>query len=232
MASPTWQYDELSQCGVDYSKPAQVAAYDADHEKFRDYRRDADAILDRLAVGPQHTVVDMGCGTGAFSIFAASRCRHVFAVDVSQAMLDRAREKAGELFNITFHRGGFLTYQHNAEPVDFVVSTAVLHHLPDFWKQIALRRVLALLKPGGRFFLFDIVFPASPADLGSDIDQWIAGLGAQVSPAFAREAEIHVRDEHSTYDWIMTGLLERAGFVVESTTDATRFGKVYVCRRP
>lgn len=232
MKLPTWYYDEFSHCGVDFGDPAQVASYDADHERFRDYRREAEAVFATLSIRPEHTIIDMGCGTGAFAIHAASRCKHVFAVDVSQAMLDRAKEKAGAIENISFCRGGFLTYEHHAEPVDFVLSTAVLHHLPDFWKQIALRRTLKLLKPGGRLHLFDIVFPSSPADLTSGITAWIGGMADRVGPDFAQEAEVHLREEHSTYDWIMLGLLERAGFTVETSTELDGFGRTYVCRRP
>ena len=42
------------------------------------------------------TVIDMGCGTGAFAIHAAPYYRRIHAVDVSQAMLCRARRKARE----------------------------------------------------------------------------------------------------------------------------------------
>ena len=232
MTLPAWHYDEFAHCGVDFSNPEQVASYDAHHERFRDYRREANAVLDRVSIGPQHTVIDMGCGTGAFAIHAAPRCGHVFAVDVSQAMLDRAQQKAQGLANVTFHRGGFLTYEHNSEPADLVVSTAVLHHLPDFWKQIALRRTLSLLKPGGLFFLFDVVFPSAPPDLGSAIDGWIETFATRIGPDFARESESHIRDEHSTYDWIMQGLLERAGFLIENSTESDGFCRTYVCRRP
>ena len=52
---------------------------------------------------------------------------------------------------------GLLSYEHDGEPADVVISNAVLHHLPDFWKLVALRNINSFLKPGGKFFLFDVV---------------------------------------------------------------------------
>jgi putative AdoMet-dependent methyltransferase len=51
--------------------------------------------------------------------------------------------------NIEFVHAGFLTYAHRDEAADAVVSRMALHHLPDFWKVVALDRVRALLKKGG-----------------------------------------------------------------------------------
>jgi ubiquinone/menaquinone biosynthesis C-methylase UbiE len=81
----------------------------------------------------------------------------------------RKSEEAG-LENIVFCHGGFLTYEHEAAPVDAIVSAIALHHLPDFWKLIGLKRVARMLRRDGRFFLFDIVFPSAAENLESQID--------------------------------------------------------------
>jgi ubiquinone/menaquinone biosynthesis C-methylase UbiE len=151
--NPAWFYNEIQHSGVDYSDPAQVAVYDQRHEKFRDYEKVTTAVIQRLALGPEHTVIDMGAGTGAFALHIARRCQWVYAVDVSRAMLDYARQKAERagLKNVSFCHGGFLSYEHTCEPADAIVSAAALHHLPDFWKQVGLRRLTAMLKPGVSF---------------------------------------------------------------------------------
>ena len=69
------------------------------------------------------------------------------------------------LSNVLYCHGGFLTYNHDAEPAEAMVSIAALHYLLDFWKLVALRRAAAMLKVGWRFFLLDIVFPSEAADL-------------------------------------------------------------------
>ncbi len=44
-----------------------------------------------------------------------------------------------------FQQSGFLTYEHLAEPIYFVVIKAALDHLPDFWKLVALVGITAML---------------------------------------------------------------------------------------
>jgi putative AdoMet-dependent methyltransferase len=228
-----WFYDEMRHSGVDYNDLAQVQAYDEKHQKFRDYEKASQAIVDRLGLGPGDTVIDMGAGTGAFALCAARTCKTVYAVDVSPTMVDYARQKAEQagLKNIVFCHGGFLTYEHAAEPADALVSVAVLHHLPDFWKLIGLKRASEMLKPGGRLYLFDVVFPSDIAGYEARFDDWISSFARDVDPDFAVEAETHIRDEHSTYDWIMEGLLERAGFCIDSAGYVDGFGATYVCTK-
>jgi putative AdoMet-dependent methyltransferase len=154
-------------------------------------------------------------------------------VDVSQAMVDYARQKAEQagLKNVVFCHGGFLTYEHAGEPADALVSIAVLHHLPDFWKLVGLSRASEMLKPGGRLYLFDVVFPSDITGYEARFDDWIDSFSRDVDPDFAVEVETHIRDEHSTYAWIMEGLLERAGFRIDSAEYADGFGATYICTK-
>jgi len=216
--TPKWTYDEMKQTGVDYSSVEQVQHYDDMHQRFRDYEKNSNAIIKLLNLDSNSTVIDMGAGTGAFALHAAKHCRKVYAVDVSSAMLEHCRKK-GEgmgLSNVLYCHGGFLTYEHEAEPADAMVSIAALHHLPDFWKLVALRRAAGMLKAGGRFFLFDIVFPSATKDLEDRLDAWVRSIAERSGHELAAEAKIHIREEYSTYDWVMEGLLERAGFKIET----------------
>ncbi len=230
---PAWQYDELKQCGVDYADQAVAQAYDASHGSFRNYEQEAQDIIARLGVGADATVLDMGCGTGAFAIHAARHYRKVYAVDVSQAMLQCAGAKASRagLRNIEFRRGGFLTYEHDGAPLDAAGSVAVLHHLPDFWKLVGLQRLASILKPGGRFFLFDVVFSFDPAHYAACFQQFVESMGARMGPGGRAESETHLRDEHSTCSWIMEGLLERAGFAIDSADYQQGFLATYLCHK-
>jgi putative AdoMet-dependent methyltransferase len=233
MATPKWFYNEMKHSGVDYTDTAQVQAYDARHQRFRDYQKAATVIIEKLDLGPEHAVIDMGSGTGAFALYAAPKCKHIYAVDVSQPMLDYSRQKAQGLGlqNITFCHGGFLTYEHQAEPAGAMVSVAVLHHLPDFWKLVGLRRAAEMLKPGGKLFLFDVVFPSEMNGYEDRFDEWIQSMAEKVGAEFAAEAETHIRDEHSTFDWIMEGLLNRAGFRIDQAEYMDGFGATYLCSK-
>ena len=230
---PEWQYDEMKHCGVDYSDLAQVEVYDKRHQRFRDYQQETHAIIDRLALGANDTVIDLGCGTGAFTLCAAKSCKKIYAVDVSKAMLDYCRQKAqkAKLDNIEFCQGGFLTYEHSGEPVEAIVSVAALHHLPDFWKMIALRRLAAMLKPKGKLYLFDVVFSFDIADYQACLDEWVKSTAEKVGPEFAEGAETHVRDEYSTFDWLMESLLEKAGFEIEKNDYKHDLLTTYLCTK-
>ncbi|KAF0093144.1 MAG: methylase [Puniceicoccaceae bacterium 5H] len=212
----SWCYDEFKQIGKDYGSAEEVDVYDSSHADFRDIRAEAESVLDRLELQPEDVVIDFGAGTGTFAIAAANRCAEVYAIDVSRTMLDHAREKAVEAgaANITFVHRGFLTYEHAGPPAAAIATTFALHHLPDFWKGIALQRLHAMLKPGGKLYLHDVVLPEQrPLEQIASFVQEQAAAGGD----FLRDdAEGHFRDEFSTYDWIMEGLLERAGFRVEA----------------
>ena len=227
-----WLYDEFRHSGVDYANPEQVAVYDERHQRFRDYKKFAEDVMTWLELGPEANVVDLGAGTGAFSLHAAAYFKTVYVVDVSEAMLEYTRQKAEQagLSNIVFCKGGFLTYQHKDAPVDAVVSTAVLHHLPDMWKWVGLLNVVKMLKPGGKFYLFDVVFPFME-DYTAYFNGWVNDFFENVGPEFAMEVETHIRDEFSTFDWVMEGLLRRAGFQIDRAEYDNQSGATYLCTK-
>ncbi|HAK60231.1 MAG TPA: SAM-dependent methyltransferase [Nitrospiraceae bacterium] len=227
----TWLYNEFNQVGKDYSMPDEVAQYDARHADFRDVEQESIAVLDALGLGKNDVVIDFGSGTGTFAVQAALRCATVHAVDVSQAMLDNAKDKAEQagVSNIAFHLGGFLTYEHDGPAVDCVVTTFAFHHLPDFWKGIALHRMNHMLKPGGRLFMHDAIIEENQAI--ENIAALIEKLASAGGNFLQEDAEAHFREEFSTYDWIMDGLLSRAGFVVESKNIQDGVLGTYYCRK-
>lgn len=229
-----WRYDEFRHCGVDYSMADQAKVYDERHGKFRDFKKEFDGMMASLELRDpgQRTVIDLGCGTGTFSVLAAEAFKAVYAVDVSEAMLEQAKIKAdGRFTNLFFVHGGFLTYAHAADPVDLVITKAALHHLPDFWKQVALQRINRMLKPGGLLYLHDVVFQFEPGEYAARIDAWIEKLAEVAGDKLRRDVEAHIRNEYSTFDWILRGLLERAGFVVEKGRSDDGFMSEYVCRK-
>jgi len=230
---PTWRYDEMKHSGVDYSDVQVARNYDVRHTQFRDFKRETEQIVAMLGLDNSATVIDMGCGTGAFALHAARRYRRIHAVDVSQPMLDLAREKAKEaqLANIEFHRGGFLTYEHRADPAAAIVSTVALHHLPDFWKQVGLYRLAQMLRPGGRFYLFDVVFSFEIERYEAAIEAFIGTMSRSMGPAGQAEPKMHVLDEYSTYHWIMEGLLHRAGFQIDTANYINEFFAGYLCTK-
>jgi tRNA G46 methylase TrmB len=113
--------NELDHAGSEHLDPSYVARYDT-KQKY-DPAPDVAALRGRGLDG-RSTIIDMGCGTGVFTLAIAPHCRRVIAVDVSQPMLDRlsAATKDREIDNVEFVRTGFLTYEHQGDPVDYAFT--------------------------------------------------------------------------------------------------------------
>ena len=215
MSTPGWFPDELPHAGPEHLDPAYVPGYD--RKANTDPAEDI-ALLRTLGLSERHTVVDLGAGTGTFVLAVAAHCARVIAVDVSSPMLARLDAKAAALgiANVECVRAGFLSYEHAGESADVVYSRNALHHLPDFWKVIALQRIADMLKPGGIFRLHDLVYAFDPGDAGRVLEAWFDGAATDPADGWTRpELETHVRDEHSTFSWLLEPMIERAGFTIQ-----------------
>lgn len=231
--TPAWFYNEFQQIGTDFEDPSVVAAYDRNQ---RSSTVEAEqALVEQLGITAGDTVIDLGCGTGTFAIQAALTGATVHAVDVSQTMLAYAKQKAtaaGMTDRIQFHHQGFLTYEHTAAPADFVVTQAALHHLPDFWKMIALLKIAAMLREDGVFYLWDTVFSFPAAQFPTHIDAWIERAAKPVGEGWtSADFETHIRDEYTTFAWIMQRMLEDAGLRIETVEQSTDVTIGYTCRK-
>ena len=154
-----WLHNEFKPMGKDYASHEEVAVYDESHAKFRDARQESNDLLDTLSVKEGQSLIDFGSGTGVLAIEAARRGLKVVAIDISSAMNSYAKSKAIEMGvdSIKFVESGFLSYQHVSQPVDFVTTSFALHHLPDYWKAIALRNIYSMLNDKGRLYIQDVV---------------------------------------------------------------------------
>ena len=214
---------ERSLAGPEHLDPAYVATYD------RKAGFDPTPDVERLGLDAGDVVVDLGAGTGTFALAAASRCRRVVAVDVSPAMVAALRARAAA--NVEVVEAGFLSYEHWGDPPTVVYSRNALHHLPDLWKAVALARIAALLAPGGRFQLRDLVFSSGPAEAENAIASWTrTGVSDPAVGWTPEELETHVREEFSTYTWLIEPMLERAGFEIVAAEYVAGAYANYVCR--
>jgi len=223
----SWQYEEMRQVGVDFEDPLQVAEYDSKQGSDRVAEQE---LIKRLGITSGEVVVDLGCGTGSFAREAARAGARVRAVDVSMSMLAFVQSASAResLSSIDCEHAGFLTFAAEPDSIDCIVSRFALHHLPDFWKQVALIRIARSLKPDGRFYLHDVVFSFDPAAYEATIDGWVRRMPG-VSGFSQREFETHVREEYSTFSWVLEGLLERAGLeIVEHEYSSPEYAE-YLC---
>jgi ubiquinone/menaquinone biosynthesis C-methylase UbiE len=102
------------------------------------------------------TVVDVGTGPGRVPALLARRRSDltVIGVDPSADMLDRARRRAGGLSTVQFIETGAESLPLDDGSVDAVLSSLSSHHWAD--QSAALTEQVRVLKPGGRFWLFDL----------------------------------------------------------------------------
>jgi SAM-dependent methyltransferase len=223
-AIPTWVLDEVASAGREN--------LDAEHVERYDVKEDAGAaeevaLLVSLGLNAESVVVDIGAGTGQFTLAVAPYCARVVAVDVSPVMLRRleAKVRTANLSNVDVAHAGFVTYQHTGDAADFVYSRYALHHLPDFWKAMALQRAHTMLRPGGRLRLSDVVYNFEPSEAHEHIERWCAtgatDDGAVDAEWTRAELEEHVRDEHSTFTWLLEAMMQRCGFVIETVEYST-----------
>ena len=219
--------DELALAGPEHLDREYVAGYDEKAGFDADAPEEVE-LLKRFGLGPSSTLVDLGAGTGTLALAAAPACRRVVAVDISPAMAAAIRSKFANASaaNVDCVQAGFLTYEHRGGPVDAVYSRNAMHHLPDFWKAVALGRIAAMLRPGGVLRLRDIVFSFEAPEAEAHVRRWFESAG-RWSRA---ELERHLRDEHSTFTWLLEPMLERAGFdIAEAEYDERRVFARYVC---
>lgn len=226
-----WRYDEFQQIGKDYSNQSEVDIYETSHSQFRDIRQEAINLLATLKPTQEDILVDFGCGTGVFCIEASKYCNKIYAIDISQQMLDFAKTKSEkeEVVNIEFCHSGFLNFDIEDESVNYITTTFSFHHLPDYWKGIALQRMQKMLKKSGVIYIKDVVI--SELNSVKNIQGFISSQEKLGGDFLKDDAETHFRDEFSTYDWILDGLITRAGFTITSKKIEIGLIAEYICKK-
>jgi cyclopropane fatty-acyl-phospholipid synthase-like methyltransferase len=225
-----WWLDETKCAGAEHLDPVYVSRYDqkASYDPVEDV-----AALCKHGLAEGKTLIDFGSGTGTFAFAAAKEGARVVAVDCSPPMVEamRARVERERIEAVEIVQAGVLTYEQGAEKADFAFSRNALHHLPDFWKGIALHRMRSCLRDGGILLLRDLVFDFGPSESGDAIAQWMAGAASDPRRGYtARELAEHVRTEFSTYSWLMEPLIEKGGFRILTRDYERRVYARYECR--
>ena len=171
------------------------------------------ALVDQAELRTHFRVLDIGCGTGSLAVLVKRLypAAQVVGVDPDPRALDLARRKTdGAGLSVRFDRafGDALGYPDAS--FDRVLSSMMLHHVPDEEKPRMLREICRVLKPDGRLELLDFDGP----------DGGLHG-------ALGRLLHSHARLWGNSEDRVLQ-LLREAGFSNVRRTASTRafFGRL------
>jgi tRNA (cmo5U34)-methyltransferase len=149
--------------------------FDSDVERFSNLETGQSATIDAplsmkliteaaVQMTPSiERVLDIGCGAGNNTL----KLREVYGkpfhsdlLDLSQPMLERAEQRVKEagIDSVTVWQADLRDADLPKESYDVILAAAVLHHLRDDadW-QAAFEKVVSLLRPGGSFWITDLV---------------------------------------------------------------------------
>ncbi len=161
---------------------------------------------------PNHRVLDVATGAGHVALAAAPLVREVVALDLTEAMLEQARQLAAsrEVRNVTFVRANAEQLPFPAEAFDRVLVRSAPHHFRGLIP--ALAEAYRVLVPGGAFAVSDCSPPPVVRDwlevveVGRDpshvrsraLEEWRALLQAM---GFAVEHAERIEQEKDILDW-------------------------------
>ena len=171
------------------------------YDRFMDRRvKSYGTLLEKLIqeISAGSIVLEVAAGTGVVSLKLAEKAGHVYALDLSQAMVTEAKKKAEgkNLENIEFLVDDAYELPFESGKFDAVICSNALHNMKD--PATPLMEMRRVLKPGGRVFTPTFCHGEG---LKSRIISWIMGLTG--FPAYHR----FTIEEFTT-------LIERSGFEI------------------
>ncbi|MFH1150211.1 MAG: class I SAM-dependent methyltransferase [Actinomycetota bacterium] len=122
-----------------------------------------ETTVEMAGIEPGDIVLDAGCGTGRLTLMArviAGTQGEVYGIDGAPRMIEVAKRnavKAGT--DVRFSVALIEDIPFPDAQFDVVLSSLVLHHLPDDVKRKGFKEAYRVLKPGGRFLAVDLSLP-------------------------------------------------------------------------
>lgn len=110
-------------------------------------------VIRRLARA--RSVLEVACGTGYWTQFAAETARRVVGVDASEEMLRRARARELPSRNVTWHKGDVYGMESVAGEFDAGLAAFFLSHVPRSRIDDFLQAFHGRLQPGAAVFMAD-----------------------------------------------------------------------------
>lgn len=186
------------------TKPWNPKEYDAWYEtplgRLSD-RFEKELVFSLIEAKPGEAILDVGCGTGNYTIELARRGLKASGIDSSEEMLAWAKEKARRKdLETTFQRADAMNLPFPESSFEVVISTGLLCFLVEPEK--ALIEMHRVLKPGGRLII-------------GTLNRWSPwALFRRIKGMFKETIYNQARFISPTE---LEGLIRRAGFEVRET---------------
>jgi SAM-dependent methyltransferase len=128
-------------------------------------------LIQASGAGPDDTVLDVACGGGIVVCGFARVAKHATGIDITPAMLDRARKLQTEkgLTNVTWTQGDVLPLPFPDAGFSIVTSRFAFHHFLD--PLAVLGEMKRVCKPGGRVVVADSAPATDKADAFNAVEK-------------------------------------------------------------
>ena len=213
------------------SSPQQIRErFDRDVERFsiletgQSATVDARLVLDLIAssaaaVNPAATrLLDIGCGAGNYTLklLQTLPLLDMTLVDLSLPMLERARERISKLTaaSVKTCQVDIRDFSFPEQQFDIVIAAAVLHHLREEseWETV-FGGVFKSLKPGGSFWVSDLIHHSNPAIQALMRERYGEYLRQLKGEEYRSEVFAYIEKEDSPRPLLFQlELLRKAGF--------------------
>jgi len=182
--------NETSCCGVGSNSIGDCTVFSEDYSQLDGYNSDADLGLgcglptEFAQIKEGDTVLDLGSGAGNDAFVArklVGSSGKVIGVDMTEKMLDKARENADKLgfHNVEFRLGDIEEMPISSESIDVVVSNCVMNLVPD--KEKAFAETFRVLKQKGHFSISDVVIKGElPKGLKDDAEMYVGCVSGAI----------------------------------------------------
>lgn len=141
-----------------FSRMAEVFA---SAPQFTD-RESLDVLLRDTQATAADTSLDVACGAGVVAVHFAGVVGHATGIDITPAMLNKARERQTQLGlrNLSWHEGDVANLPYPDQQFSIVTSRFAFHHMADPGR--VLQEMVRVCKPHGRMAVADISLPDDP----------------------------------------------------------------------
>ena len=119
-------------------------------------------VVDFTGAEPNDTVLDVACGPGLVVCAFAQVVRHATGIDLTPAMIERARalQQEKRLTNVTWQVGDVLPLPYPSASFSIVTSRFAFHHFQD--PQAVLAEMKRVCTPGGKVVVIDVMASPDP----------------------------------------------------------------------